>query len=203
MIYLFIEKTTSRVVFFSNHDVTFLQSMEGTFIDMIQHDESLNEFLRLSDCVNWKFCDGQLLSAPTPNSLSILIHQQCLALQKVHEFVNKARRQYLKHDLVGQEFVYQKKYDDAVKFLASGGSSNDLTAYPFLAVEVSVTKRSARIVALEIQRTFTEAQFTLLASEKARRYFTDRICSATTIEELKTVLPLIIGGSFKIPIEVN
>ena len=195
---IFTHKETSRVIFYSGNDVTFLQSLEGSNLEISRIPAPVWNATRES-CVEWKLITGAVMHVPGETASDpkvLLLNRKARLLNKVNDLIYKVRYPYFKH-LIGQDYAYDRKHEDASRFLAD--PSIPLETLHYLLDEVEIRQKDPKIVALEIQRQRSERESIIRASERARRFLTSRISTARDDSTLNELENLVIERNFKIP----
>lgn len=189
---IFVEKTTSRVVFVSTLPTSALQPLEDLFLTVHQIDTDLS----VLGCTNFCLKSKKLVDSGQADPSTILLSVRCNLLAKTHDLCEKVRRPYEK-TLPLQEYIYDRKFTDAMGFISCDFAENRLPEFVYLTDEAEILKVTPKRAALEIARKRIEREEVLRASEKARRYFITRICTAKTYEELSSIQSMMYESHFK------
>ena len=191
---------SSRVIYYSVFDVTFLQSLEGSNL-LIARSVSIPGEMTLENCIEWKLENNRFskFSANIPSEVTLL-HRKAKLLAQVNALVHKVRYPYNKM-LLAQDYVYDRKFQEAREFLKNP-SEERLKELTYLSDEVEIRKQEPKLVALEIQRQRSDREFIMKSSERARRFLIVKISASRTDEELNHFAGLIIERNFKIPMSV-
>jgi hypothetical protein len=172
---------------------TALQPIEGTLLYKVKPDP---EAVKIGSAESG-YAPFTADSPFVADNESIL-RKRCELLLKSSKMVADARWPYTKSDPL-QEYVYERKYIDARSFEAMGFQTPDIRAsLPYLADEVDLLNRPAKEIALEIIRIRSEREEVLRYSEKARRYFIDKICRAHSLQQLQVVESLMIEKRYRL-----
>lgn len=202
MTVLFLHAKSQRVIFFTQQDVTFLQSIEGTQLNPVTFYGQLPQALTRANSLNWSF-DGstfsQLQNAPSDEVR--LLHRKASLLAKIQAFVVQVRRPYAKM-LLDQQYVYDRKYDEAVQYINATDRVSILPSLSYFADEVEIMKKDPLTTALEIRRVRLEREAIYRCSERARRALNEKVCFARSLEECNIVDQLINERNFKLPMSV-
>lgn len=202
MTVLFLHTKSQRVIFFTQQDVTFLQSLEGSQFLPVTFYGSLPQALTRANSLNWAF-DGSAFSQlkDPPTDEVQLLHRKAGLLSKIQTFVTQVRRPYAKL-LIDQQYVYDRKHDEAVQYINSADRTAILPSLPYFADEVEIMKKDPLTTALEIRRVRLEREAIYRSSERARRALIEKVCFARSQEECAIVDQLINERNFKLPMSV-
>lgn len=202
MTVLFLHATSRRVMFFAQQDVTFLQSLEGTQLEPVTFYGPLPQALSRANSLNWVFngtAFSQLLEPPSDEIR--LIHRKALLLSKIQSFTNQVRRPYAKL-LMDQQYVYDRKYDEALQYINSADRASLLPTLSYFADEVEIMKKDPLTTALEIRRVRLEREAIYRCSERARRTLNEKVCFARSQEDCNIIEQMINERNFKLPMSV-
>ena len=168
---------------------TALQSLEGSHLVRITASFRMASDYEASD---------EVLSKD-----DALLRQKCELLVSVDLMVKKTRWPYAK-DLPGQEYVYDRKYSDAAKYLATPTDDRDKILRDelhYLLDEAEIMKKEPLITALLIQQVRQERETIFRCSERARRICITKIGKARSSDELEAIKGLITDRNFRLPME--
>lgn len=196
-----------RVTYVTPRFTTALQSLEGTHLKRLSVDNprGATGTLTSGNCLSYVWRGGKLVEDLTSTPAQQLLHLKCKFLVDVGHLVDRVRIPYVK-TLFGQEYVYDRKYQQAQQYVATQESGRDALLksgrFFYLQDEASATGTDELTVALEISRVRLEREDVFRYSERARRLLTLAVGGARTQERVLALRDYLTERNFKLPFEI-